>query len=225
MLLALLWCVRISDKCSACVFADGCCCRRDQFGKTHFPNPDFSSGPYYVGIVTPVLHYCMGGLDIDDDGHVLSAASNGTRVLRGLYAAGEVVGGIHGNNRLAGNALTECVVFGRIAAATIQHELSATAAHDTATAATATPTPQAAAPAGLRQITRGQLASNDGKSGRPLWTALYGKVYDMTDFAPDHPGGVESIHGVAGVDGTASFSTVHTEAMLQDFEPLGDLVA
>jgi succinate dehydrogenase/fumarate reductase flavoprotein subunit len=171
----------------------------------------------------------MGGLDIDDDTHVLSARRNGTTVV-GLYAAGEVVGGIHGNNRLAGNALTECVVFGRIAAATIQRELQTApipdseTQHSTSTpAATASP-PVAAAATDIRRISRTELTFNNGKDGRPLWTALYGKVYDMTDFAPDHPGGEESVHNVAGIDGTAAFATVHTEAMLQDFEPLGDLV-
>merc|ERR1711934_1239529 len=68
---------------------------------------------FYVAIITPVIHYCMGGLEIDVDSAVLG--SDGT-VIPGLYAAGEVAGGVHGNNRLGGNSLLDCVVFGRVAA-------------------------------------------------------------------------------------------------------------
>merc|ERR1719469_537985 len=55
----------------------------------------------------------MGGLEIDVDSAVVGA--NG-KVVKGLYAAGEVAGGVHGNNRLGGNSLLDCVVFGRVAA-------------------------------------------------------------------------------------------------------------
>jgi len=55
----------------------------------------------------------MGGLEIDCDSAVLG--SNG-KAIPGLYAAGEVAGGVHGNNRLGGNSLLDCVVFGRVAA-------------------------------------------------------------------------------------------------------------
>lgn len=84
----------------------------DPFGKTSFPNvPSSDDDTFYVGTVTPVLHYCMGGIRIDGEGHVLS--ENGSKV-DGLYAAGEAAGGVHGSNRLGGNSLLECVVFGRL---------------------------------------------------------------------------------------------------------------
>jgi flavocytochrome c len=67
--------------------------------------------PFYVAIITPVIHYCMGGLEIDADGAVLGASG---QVIKGLYCAGEVAGGVHGNNRLGGNSLLDCVVFGRV---------------------------------------------------------------------------------------------------------------
>merc|ERR1719205_85628 len=56
----------------------------------------------------------MGGLEIDVDSLVIGA--NG-KAISGLYAAGEVAGGVHGNNRLGGNSLLDCVVFGRVAGA------------------------------------------------------------------------------------------------------------
>merc|ERR1711972_784647 len=61
---------------------------------------------------TPVIHYCMGGLEIDCDSAVVG---KGGKAIPGLYAAGEVAGGVHGNNRLGGNSLLDCVVFGRVA--------------------------------------------------------------------------------------------------------------
>merc|ERR1712008_236587 len=70
--------------------------------------------PFYVAIITPVIHYCMGGLEIDTDSAVVNADG---QAIPGLYAAGEVAGGVHGNNRLGGNSLLDCVVFGRVAGA------------------------------------------------------------------------------------------------------------
>merc|ERR1719420_1111032 len=78
------------------------------------PGSKVKTEPFYVAIITPVIHYCMGGLEIDVD----SAVVNGNgQAIPGLYAAGEVAGGVHGNNRLGGNSLLDCVVFGRVAGA------------------------------------------------------------------------------------------------------------
>merc|ERR1719401_1610254 len=77
------------------------------------PGSAVKSEPFYVAIITPVIHYCMGGLEIDCDSAVLGPSG---KAIPGLYAAGEVAGGVHGNNRLGGNSLLDCVVFGRVAA-------------------------------------------------------------------------------------------------------------
>ncbi len=69
-------------------------------------------GPYYVQNVIPSIHHTMGGVVIDSETHVLDGNGN---IISGLFAAGEVVGGVHGTNRLGGNAVTDVVVFGRIA--------------------------------------------------------------------------------------------------------------
>ena len=74
----------------------------------------FAAEPYFVAIITPVIHYGMGGLEIDKDSAVLGS---GSEAIRGLYAAGGVAGGVHGNNRLGGNSLLGCVVLGRVAGA------------------------------------------------------------------------------------------------------------
>merc|ERR1711972_299444 len=71
---------------------------------------EVKSQPFYIAIITPVIHYCMGGLEIDADGAVFGKSG----IIKGLYCAGEVAGGVHGNNRLGGNSLLDCVVFGRV---------------------------------------------------------------------------------------------------------------
>jgi flavocytochrome c len=85
-------------------------------GKKFFDNliqgSQFATEPFYVAIVTPVIHYCMGGLEITVDGEVKGPGRDG--VINGLYAAGEIAGGVHGNNRLGGNSLLDCVVYGRV---------------------------------------------------------------------------------------------------------------
>ena len=68
--------------------------------------------PFYAVGVTPAIHHTMGGIKVDPDMHVLR--EDGT-VLPGLYAAGEVTGGLHGANRLGGNGVGDVVVNGKIA--------------------------------------------------------------------------------------------------------------
>mmetsp|Transcript_33161 Transcript_33161/g.38615 ORF Transcript_33161/g.38615 Transcript_33161/m.38615 type:complete len:585 (+) Transcript_33161:484-2238(+) len=96
-------------------------------GKTIFPaNISPASKDLIVARVTPSIHYTMGGININPAGEVQQRLIGhfGSHIhIRGLFAAGEVTGGVHGNNRLAGNSLLECCVFGRIAgerAATIK---------------------------------------------------------------------------------------------------------
>merc|ERR1711941_147046 len=84
----------------------------DKWGKKFFHNlPLEASDAFHVAIVTPVIHYCMGGMKINGDAESLGA---GDKVIGVLYSAGEAAGGIHGNNRLGGNSLLDCVVFGRV---------------------------------------------------------------------------------------------------------------
>lgn len=71
-----------------------------------------------IAIITPAIHYTMGGVRINSEGRALGeslTSPNGERPIPGLFAAGEVTGGVHGVNRLAGNSLLECVVLGRLA--------------------------------------------------------------------------------------------------------------
>ena len=83
-----------------------------EFGRTSFANP-LNTAPYYAIKVTPGVHHTMGGLKINPATEVLTEDGS---VIPGLFAAGEITGGVHGANRLGGNAVADFVVFGRIAA-------------------------------------------------------------------------------------------------------------
>lgn len=82
-----------------------------EFGRTLFGKP-LTTAPFYASPRVPTVHHTMGGLEINERAHVLDKDGN---EIPGLLAAGEVTGGIHGSNRLGGNALVDIYVFGRIA--------------------------------------------------------------------------------------------------------------
>ena len=85
----------------------------DEFGRTLF-SCKLENGPWVATPRQACVHHTMGGLTIDPAGHVMAA--DGGEKIEGLYAAGEVTGGIHGANRLGGNAVVDTVVFGKLAA-------------------------------------------------------------------------------------------------------------
>ncbi|KAI5305090.1 hypothetical protein KEM56_005334 [Ascosphaera pollenicola] len=88
----------------------------DPFGRASFgswtldPESVDESTPITAGRITPVIHFTMGGVTIDSDTTVINTEGD---KIKGLWAAGEITGGLHGDNRLGGSSLLECVVFGR----------------------------------------------------------------------------------------------------------------
>ena len=95
------------DKWNACVEAG----KDEEFGRTSFAEK-LDAAPFYGIKVAPGVHHTMGGLKINTNTEVLDAEGN---AISGLYAAGEITGGVHGANRLGGNAVADIIVFGRIA--------------------------------------------------------------------------------------------------------------
>lgn len=90
--------------------------KNDPWGKKFFDGTPYKvDDTFQVAVVTPVVHYTMGGLQITEKGECV--LQKNSQPIPGLYAAGEVTGGVHGKNRLGGSALLECVVFGRVAGA------------------------------------------------------------------------------------------------------------
>jgi len=89
---------------------------RTGHGKRFFANAisgsAVASEPFHAAVVTPVVHYCAGGLEIGEMAEVIGQEGP----IPGLYAAGEAAGGVHGSDPLGGNTLLDCVVFGRLAA-------------------------------------------------------------------------------------------------------------
>ena len=90
----------------------------DPLGRTLFANK-LENGPWVATPRQACVHHTMGGVTIDTSGHVMDTEG---APIAGLYAAGEVTGGIHGGNRLGGNAVVDTVVFGRLAATTLASE-------------------------------------------------------------------------------------------------------
>lgn len=89
-----------------------------EFGKSAF-NLKCEVAPFYATPRKPAIHHTMGGLKIDTKARVINKDGD---VIKGLYAAGEVAGGIHAGNRLGGNSLADIFTFGRIAANTAFEE-------------------------------------------------------------------------------------------------------
>lgn len=81
-----------------------------EFNRTTGMERDISDGPFFAIHIAPAVHYTMGGLKINDKTQVLNTDN---KVINGLFAAGEIAGGLHGNNRIGGNSIAETVVFGR----------------------------------------------------------------------------------------------------------------
>ena len=82
------------------------------FGRTTGMEKDLSQAPYYAIKIAPGIHHTMGGVHINTSAEVIDTDD---QVIPGLFAAGEVVGGVHGGNRIGGNAVADIVVFGKIA--------------------------------------------------------------------------------------------------------------
>ncbi|MCG0633988.1 succinate dehydrogenase [Lactiplantibacillus plantarum] len=80
------------------------------FNRTTGMDRDIAAGPFYSIHIAPAVHYTMGGIATNPATQVLNQDE---RPIAGLFAAGEVVGGLHGNNRIGGNSIAETVIFGR----------------------------------------------------------------------------------------------------------------
>lgn len=195
---------------------------------------------FHVAIMTPVLHYTMGGLEIDPEAHVLAP---GGAPLSGLFAAGEVAGGVHGANRLGGSSLLGCVVFGRVAgdaaaAYLLQNygNVSARAAGRLAGVATHLGAPQPETKKAKEEVTISSNAASSSPSSsgektytidevathnkkEDIWVVIDGQVLDVTKFLPDHPGGEKAIVLYAGRDATEEFNMLHDPKVIPRYAP------
>ena len=187
--------------------------------------------------MTPVLHYTMGGLEIDPEARVLAP---GGAPLPGLFAAGEVAGGVHGANRLGGSSLLGCVVFGRVAgdaaaayllqnygnvSARAAGRVAGVAAHlggpsqpETKEIATSSGTASSSLSSpNKKTYTMDEVAAHNKKDN--IWVVIDGQVLDVTSFLPDHPGGEKAILLYAGRDATEEFNMLHDPKVIPRYAP------
>merc|ERR1711865_1180791 len=190
---------------------------KDNYGKVDFANwkgfdrkttaaKEF--GPFWVGFITPALHYTMGGMRINQFGE--SLRDDGS-IFQGLHVAGEAAGGIHGANRLGGNALTECVVFGRLVGKHIdlnrtdnvrmndneKEEDGYTQEDDDVEGETKEEEEEKVNT--LPIISMEEVKKHTIETD--LWTVIDNKVYDISEKYFEHPGGLSSLLDVGGIDG------------------------
>jgi len=174
----------------------------------------------------------MGGLEIDPESRVLGTDG---KPIPGLFAAGEVAGGVHGANRLGGSSLLGCVVFGRVsgdsAAAYLLQQTSALADKATGRLGAIAGHLEAAKPqeqpkpetktepskAGTKAFTLDEVAKHTKKDD--IWVVVNGQVLDVTSFLPDHPGGEKAIMLYAGRDATEEFNMLHDPKVISRYAP------
>lgn len=97
----------------------------EEFGRESMELP-LNQPKYYAALCAPAIHHTMGGVKINTSAEVLKEDGS---VIPGLFAAGEVTGGIHGANRLGGNAVSDIVVFGRIAGTSAENYVADNGGH------------------------------------------------------------------------------------------------
>ena len=83
--------------------------RDEDFGRTTGMRHPINKGPFYAIKIAPGVHHTMGGVTINTETQVLDTDKH---VIQGVFAAGEVVGGVHGANRIGGNAVADIIIFG-----------------------------------------------------------------------------------------------------------------
>ena len=173
---------------------------------------------YHVSIVVPIVHYCMGGISISENGEVINSQS---QPISGLYAAGEVTGGVHGENRLGGNALLECVVIGRVAGRSASKQLlrsaiSTVSANKVSGALNRMNTIRNHLNAD-KEFSKEEIAKHN-KDG-DCWLIIWDQVYDVSKFMADHPGGKDAILQFGGQDATEQFDLIHQDTVLKRYGP------
>ena len=196
---------------------------QDRFGRQVKRGLPLHDCDYWlVGEVTPVVHYTMGGIKINEKGQVITKSST---VVPGLFAVGEVSGGVHGQNRLGGNSLLECTVFGRLIGSKsipINHEI-AMSHFPRADKGSMKKKVVGASSMGKKSRDMSMDEVHNHSSVRDCWTVIKGDVYDLSNYWDEHPGGEDAIKESCGVDSTVRFMSAHSLGMLRDmdFDPIG----
>ena len=87
--------------------------KRDKYGRSIFPTKFKMGDTIYVAIITPCIFHTFGGVRINEKAEIVNESKKG---IKGLYAAGQIIGGVHGVMAMQGSVLTQSTVFGKLAA-------------------------------------------------------------------------------------------------------------
>ncbi|CAJ1407888.1 unnamed protein product [Effrenium voratum] len=213
---------------------------------------DFTSNSLLAQYRPDLLHlpttngeHCTGdGIKMGEAIGAKSIDLEWVQAIPGLYAAGEVAGGVHGNNRLGGNSLLDCVVFGRVAGkaaakymlgadmkdvdlkdvtgggltgAVESSKLAGGSYEDKMNTATAGAAGAPAGGGGGGGYSMEEVAKHTSKSD--CWVVVSGQVLDVTSFLSEHPGGELAILTFAGKDATEEFNMIHPPDVIGKYAP------
>ncbi|OBT51799.1 hypothetical protein VE04_07787 [Pseudogymnoascus sp. 24MN13] len=201
---------------------------KDPYGKKFFHNGPVNVDDYfYVAVMEPVLHFTMGGIEINDQAQILNSEG---KPFEGLYACGELAGGVHGANRLGGSSLLGCALksagganqrLARPRSVTWDGASGAGAPVASARAAAAPAPAAAAAPAKFsipeKEYTLEEVAKHNTKDD--LWVVVKGVVMDLSDWLDEHPGGPQAIMNFMGKDATEEFEMLHDDEVIPKYAP------
>uniref|UniRef100_A0A146LJV0 Putative fumarate reductase n=1 Tax=Lygus hesperus TaxID=30085 RepID=A0A146LJV0_LYGHE len=219
--------------------------KRDPYGREYFQNGPWTMDDiFHVAIITPVRHYCMGGLHVNTECQVLSKQGP----IPGLYCSGEIMGGTHGANRLGGSSLLDCVVFGRIAGLSscrylmevfvsraaggallgagasatdgTVHQGTVDVPQDSTNAEVSTQTGEK--DTSHSEVKRHVFTLSDvAKHNREddCWVVVNGEVLNVSSFLNEHPGGKQAILLFAGRDATEEFNMLHKPDVVSKYCP------
>jgi flavocytochrome c len=201
---------------------------KDEHGKKYFDNlPFFIEDNYYVAIVCPVVHYSMGGLCTNSNAEVLDTKG---KAIPGLWVTGEACGGIHGKNRMGGNSLLDCVVWGRLsgqsACAAQLKSLSnlrietlvkhiVTNEKPTQVVDVKQEIPVKVNP--VKSFSMSEVALHNKESD--CWIVVNGEVIDATPFLNKHPGGKQVLLLWSGKDASTEFNMFHKKDAIKKYAP------
>lgn len=200
---------------------------KDEFGKKYFDNTPFiMDDHFYVAVVCPVVHYSMGGLRTNSSAEVLD--KNGI-AIPGLWVTGEACGGIHGKNRMGGNSLLDCVVWGRLSgqsacAYTLKNSVPQRMKkimHHVVTEKDNTivsKTEHIPKPVSIKKtFTMEEVMKHNTEAD--CWIVVNNEVINVTPFLHKHPGGKQVLLLWAGKDASTEFNMFHKKDAIMKYAP------
>jgi len=203
---------------------------KDEYGKKYFDNlPFFIEDSFYVAIVCPVVHYSMGGLCTNSNAEVLH--KNG-KPINGLWVTGEACGGIHGKNRMGGNSLLDCVVWGRLSGKSACSSSLKLLSDPNSRVTKMIKHVNVDITKSITKVipdkklfTMQEVKKHDKETD--CWIVVNGEVIDVTSFLNKHPGGKQVLLLWAGKDASTEFNMFHKKDAIMKYAPeiiLGNII-